>query len=332
MRPASLDGPVIKAVVTERRSVRAQNPAGRPEALGLPAEHPPVHSFLGVPIASPSRVYGWITLRNKLGAEEFSDADEQAAALGSHAGIAYENVRLIEDLHRRLSIQDEDRRRALARAREEECSRLARLLHDRLGQAWTGLKMDLHWLGAKLAAAPNRPVKDVTDKVESMMRHVEETIVATRDIANELRPAVLDRLGLLAGIEWQGEEFERRSGIRCRVNMRVEHVDLDLGRSTLVFRIVQEALTNVFQHARATRATISVRGTARRLTVSVADNGRGIPSDRLISDDSLGFVGMREHAALLGGRLEVRKGRPNGTRIMLIVPLPDRRLALRDSS
>jgi signal transduction histidine kinase len=321
MKPPSVQGGVIGTVLGERRPVRARNPDGRPEALGLPADDPPVSSLLSVPIASSSHVYGWLSLRNKLGADEFSDADERAAVvLGAHAGIAYENATLLDDLRRRIVVLEEERQRTSLRVREEERAELSRTLHDQIGQTLAGLKMDLAWLSAQIESSPSSN-KSLIDKAEAMRLRLDETIQFVRSTATELRPGVLDKLGLVAAIEWQVAEFERRSGIRSRVDTRIDHVDLDRDRSAAAFRVVQEALDNALQHANATRVTVSVRGSAERLTVSIADNGRGISDGEIASRESLGLMGMRERAALLGGSLEVRRRRPAGTLVKLTVPL-----------
>jgi two-component system cell cycle sensor histidine kinase/response regulator CckA len=259
----SVDSALLTAVVRGRRPARTRNPDGRPEALGLPSDHPAVSSLLCVPIASPGRVYGWLSLRNKLGTDEFTEADERAAVtVGAHAGIAYENMRLFEDLHRRT----------------------------------TALELELHRTSA----------------------------CAGEEERAELRPPVLDKLGLVAAIEWQAEEFERRSGIRCRVDSRIDQIMLEAPRATAVFKIIQEALANVLQHARATRATVTVGRSGPSLTVLVADNGLGISERDLANGASHGLLGMRERADLLDGRLEVRRRKRSGTVVSLTLPLISR--------
>jgi signal transduction histidine kinase/ActR/RegA family two-component response regulator len=327
MKPPSVAGALLSAVVRERRPVRTRNPQGRPESLGLPAGHPPVSSLLSVPIASPSRVYGWLSLRNKLGTDEFTEADERVAmTLGTHAGTAYEKARLFDDLQRRVTALEQELGRTTERVREEERTRLSRTLHDQMGQALVGLKIDVQWLASQLASMGKAPTRDTRERVDSILQRLDETIESIRTTAGDLRPAVLDKLGLVAAIEWQAEEFQRRSGIGCRVNSRVAEIDIEPRRATAVFTIVQEALTNVLLHARAARVTVTVRRSVEALTVSVADNGRGIEDGDLANGRSLGLIGMRERAALLGGRLEVRRRRPTGTVVRLTVPLAGARV------
>jgi PAS domain S-box-containing protein len=230
-------------------------------------------------------------------------------------------LRESHDQLRRLSARSRARR-------EEDRTRLARELHDQLGQALAGIKIDLHWIGQHLG--PDGEAEGVLGKVDATMRLVDDTIWRVRRLSSQLRPPVLDKLGLVAAIEWEAKEFERRVGIRTRVQLNAEHVALDPGRATAVFRMLQEALTNVATHAQATRITVAVRQSSSALAVSVSDNGRGIPRDQIGSLDSLGLLGMRERAALLGGSVEVRGNRPRGTMVTVSIPLADRRASPRD--
>jgi signal transduction histidine kinase len=162
------------------------------------------------------------------------------------------------------------------------------------------------------------------------MRLVDDTIWRVRRLSGQLRPPVLDKLGLVAAIEWEAKEFERRAGIRTRVQSNREHVALDPGRATAVFRMLQESLMNVATHAKATRINVTVREAGGALAVAVSDNGRGIPSEQVDGADSLGLLGMRERAALLGGSIEVHANRPRGTVVVMSIPLADRRSSPRD--
>jgi signal transduction histidine kinase/DNA-binding NarL/FixJ family response regulator len=328
LKPRPVRGPLLTTVVREGRAVRLQNPAGRPEALGLPAEHPAVSSLLSVPIATSSRVYGWLNLGNKLGMHEFTEADERlAATLGAHAGIAYENADVFRELNDRIASLEQELQDTSARIREEERAQLSRTLHDHVGQVLAGLKFDLHWLVAQLIPVPRSSSHDITRRFDSMQQRLNEAIESVRRTANELRPAVMDTLGFVAAIESHAEEFERRSGIRCVVDCRIVERDLEPPWGTAIFRIVQEALTNVLQHAHATRATITMRRSAKSLTVSVADNGRGISDSDLTKSGSLGLLGMRERATLLGGRVDVLNRKPKGTTVRVTVPFTRTRTA-----
>jgi len=200
---------------------------------------------------------------------------------------------------------------------EEERTRIAREIHDELGQALTGLKMDLTWLAGRLDAAQ----KPLAEKAASMFQLIDETVQAVRRIATGLRPGVLDDVGLPAAIEWQAKDFRMRTGIRCHVALPTGSVELDQDRSTATFRIFQELLTNVARHAGATRVDVQVRLDENLLTLEVQDNGKGIPTSTLGSSKSLGLLGMHERAQMVGGTLEIMGDQGRGTHAKVSIPL-----------
>lgn len=223
-------------------------------------------------------------------------------------------LRRSNDRYRRLS----DHSRNL---REEERARLSRDIHDRLGQSLTGLKMDLAWL---LALCDRFEPTSARSAIAVMMDRIDTTIGIVRRIAGDLRPGVLDRLGLQAAIEWRATEFERRGGVRCRVTSTGEPPALDHLQSTELFRILEEILTNVSRHAKATLVRITMKGERGKFAVHVYDNGRGIPLEAVDSEQSLGLIGMRERATLLGGTLIVSRGRRRGTLVVVRIPVRPR--------
>jgi PAS domain S-box-containing protein len=214
-----------------------------------------------------------------------------------------------------------ERLRALAAhlqaAREEERTRVAREIHDELGQALTGLKMDLSWLRKKLPKEHD-PLREKTD---SMLALMDQTIQSVRRISTELRPGVLDDLGLTAAIEWQIQEFQKRTGIKCQLAARLEDIDIDRPRSTALFRIFQETLTNIARHAHATRVRIKLQQHNGDVSLQVQDNGHGIPKNKLSDSRSLGILGMRERALLLGGEVTLQGVRGKGTKVTARIPV-----------
>ncbi len=204
-------------------------------------------------------------------------------------------------------------------AREEERALIARELHDELGQLLTGLKIDITWLAHELTRDPNRPTNDVVNRLQAMAGLVELSMKTIQQIVSRLRPAVLDHFGLTEGLQWEAAAFEQRTGIRCRVSGGTRS-ELAPDRATAVFRIFQEALTNVARHAHAGAVRISVRETSRNLMLDIRDNGRGITAADAQAPQSTGIVGMRERARLLGGELMVTGTRGRGTRIALRIP------------
>ena len=224
---------------------------------------------------------------------------------------------LAEDkLHRSL-----DQLRALTSylqyVREEERTRIAREVHDELGQALTGLKLDMSWLAARLA----RNARPVQEKVKTMVDHIDETIQTVRRIATELRPGILDSLGLAAALEWQANEFQSRTGIPCQVVAAFDDSQLPQQFATVFFRIYQETLTNIIRHAGATRVEVRLAEEAGALVLRVRDNGRGISEEEIANTRSIGLVGMRERATLNGGELALEGAPGKGTTVTLRVPL-----------
>ncbi len=201
--------------------------------------------------------------------------------------------------------------------REEERTRIAREVHDELGQALTGLKLDMSWLASKLG----KNAKQVQQKVKTMVDHIDATIQTVRRIATELRPGILDSLGLIAAMEWQANEFQSRSGIPCVVTTTLEETIWDQDITTVFFRIFQETLTNIIRHAHATRVAVRLDQDQDTLVMTVSDNGRGITEDEMASTRSLGLLGMRERATLIGGELTLQGAPGQGTTVTLRVPL-----------
>jgi signal transduction histidine kinase len=219
----------------------------------------------------------------------------------------------------RLRASEENLRALAARlqsVREEERARIAREIHDELGQALTGLKMDLTWLNGRLPGQ-----KNVAEKVQSMFKLIDGTIQSVRKIATLLRPEVLDQLGLAAAVGWQAREFQMRTGIRCKVSLPAEPVAAGPELSTAAFRIFQELLTNVARHAAATRVEVSMRAETGRLVLEVHDNGKGISEAELGGTKSLGLLGMRERAMAFGGSVEIAGSGGKGTRVTVLLPL-----------
>jgi signal transduction histidine kinase len=203
--------------------------------------------------------------------------------------------------------------------REEEGTRISREIHDELGQSLTGLKMDLTWLSRRLTDN-----KALEPKIKSMFGLIDDTIRSVRRIASRLRPEALDQLGLVAAIGWQARDFQMRTGIRCKVTLPAEALNVDQETSTGVFRIFQELLTNVARHANATKVDVCMEVAPDALLLTVQDNGRGIAQQDASSGKSLGLMGMRERALLLGGDIRIEGSRAKGTRADVRIPLANR--------
>jgi PAS domain S-box-containing protein len=205
----------------------------------------------------------------------------------------------------------------LQKVREEERTYIAREIHDELGQVCTAIKMDLALIGNKLTARQSR----LRGKVEAATQLVDGMIVTLRRIASELRPTTLDDLGLQAALESHAQEFESRTGIRCSVTLPQEPLMLDKDRSTAIFRIFQESLTNVARHSHATSVEARFFHEPHRLIFQIVDNGTGFDPESAKAGKSLGLIGMQERALLLGGEFKT-EGKPGaGTTVTLTLPL-----------
>jgi signal transduction histidine kinase len=209
----------------------------------------------------------------------------------------------------------------LQTVREEERTRIAREVHDELGQALTSCKLDLSWIAGKLPAE----LKPLLEKARALTAHIDSTIQTVRRISSELRPGVLDHLGLVAAIEWQANEFQNRTGIRCDLRARVREPLPNQDLATTFFRIFQETLTNVIRHAGATHVWVELKEAAGNITLEVKDNGRGIERTEIFNNRSMGLLGMRERAALLGGIFKIGSiPRGKGTRVRVSIPVQRR--------
>ncbi|MDX2090138.1 MAG: histidine kinase [Kofleriaceae bacterium] len=199
--------------------------------------------------------------------------------------------------------------------REEERTGIAREIHDELGQALTALKLDLAWIARRRGDDPA-----ISGKLREMMSSTDDLIATVRRISSELRPGILDDVGLAAAIEWQAEEFHRRTGIHSTVSSALGDVQLERGLATAVFRIFQEAITNVARHASASAIFVDLRLERGRLKLDIADDGIGLP-DSPPRIGALGLLGMRERARRLDGECVITRREPRGTLVSLTVPL-----------
>ncbi|NUN97809.1 MAG: PAS domain-containing sensor histidine kinase [Candidatus Omnitrophica bacterium] len=202
--------------------------------------------------------------------------------------------------------------------REQEKTRIAREIHDELGQSLTGIKLQLSWLRENL----DSDKEALARKVQSVIGIVDSSILSLQRICVELRPAILDDLGLLDAIEWMAQEFVARTGIECRVSARPRRIPLKGYPATALFRICQEALTNVARHANATRVRISLRWDNGNLMMRVADNGRGITEREVTAPDSFGITCMRERAVELGGSVMINGKMGTTLTVRLPVRMP----------
>lgn len=200
---------------------------------------------------------------------------------------------------------------------EKERARIAREIHDDLGQALTILNMDLAWLAKKVTT--NQPL--LIEKINSMSALTLNAVQSVKMICADLRPGILDDFGIAAAIEWQAEEFEKRTKVNTCVTIEPSDFTLDEKRTTALFRIFQEALTNILRHARASLVEVNLRKTSRDVVLQVKDNGIGIPQLVLSQSTSLGLLGIQERVHALDGNTEIKHATDQGTIIRVSIPI-----------
>jgi signal transduction histidine kinase len=253
-------------------------------------------------------------LRSKVSV--FVELHRKNAALSSEITerkIAEERLRESEIKLRALAAR-------LISIREEERARIAREIHDELGQALTSLKMDLTWLVKQLDQAE----KPLLTRADTMCRLIDSTVQVVRRMSTGMRPEILDDMGLVAAIGWQTKEFQKRLGIRCRAELPTQPTHLGNELSTAVFRIFQEILTNIARHAKATGVFVQLRISDERLSLKVTDDGVGMAESAVHARESLGLLGMQERAQLFGGKVTFQASPGRGTTVSVVIPLSQR--------
>jgi signal transduction histidine kinase len=287
---------------------------------------------LYIPIQTePGRLSGILVLGQKLSQQPYSSEEKELlTALSSQMAIALENARLYAASQQEVAERkraEEELRQSHEQLRnlsahiesttETERTSIAREVHDELGQALTAIKMDLSWINKRLPKEQETIIK----KTGEMSRLIDTTIQTVKRISTKLRPGVLDDLGLIAAIEWQVQEFQERTRIKCELTADGEDINIDRDLATAVFRILQEALTNVARHAIATRVEVSLKKGDGQLVLQVRDNGKGITEKQIAHPKSLGLIGMRERAHSWNGSIKIDGISGKGTAVTVSIPL-----------
>jgi signal transduction histidine kinase len=239
------------------------------------------------------------------------DMNRMLSAELAERALSEQRLRTSEEKLRALALH-------LQSVREEERIRIAREVHDDLGQALTGLKFDIALFTRNYE---NEPAQARAEKAAALNATIDRLINAVRRISSGLRPEVLDEIGLAAALEWQAREFQKRTGTRIQLNIAPEFREPDKERATALFRIFQELVTNVARHANATRVTATLDSSPSALTLVVSDNGRGIRDEEIESRRSLGFLGLRERVLAFGGTVEATGQEGKGTCVAVTVPV-----------
>ena len=245
---------------------------------------------------------------------ELAAANEELKKEIAERQRAEEELKATSEQLRKLSAR-------LQSAIEEERTRIARELHDELGSALAVLKWGLEEIKALSIAMPTAEIENAREKLTTLTALIDTTFAAVRRISSELRPGLLDEAGLVAAIEWAAKQFEERTGIVCRFESSVENPHLSREQSTAVFRISQEALTNILRHAEATRVEITMNEEGGQFVLTISDNGRGITAQQQSGTETLGIIGMRERAHLMRGEVSITRAEGGGTVVTVRVPI-----------
>jgi signal transduction histidine kinase len=299
---------VLGVLISEPEPLRLSNVADHPRSYGFPENHPPMTTFLGVPVTIRGKAYGNLYLTEKRDGADFDEIDEESVVvLAAWAGIAIDNARSVA----------EDRLRQTMEASDRERKYWARELHDETLQGLGALRLLL--ASALRRGSPEALDAAVREAVEQLLSEIEKL----RGLITELRPAALDELGLPAAIEALAERSSVTGGLEITGDVALAESSED-GRlspelESTIYRLAQEALTNVVKHARAERAEIRVISRGHQIEIEVSDDGIGF--DPELKPPGFGLTGMRERLDLVGGRLEVESAVGHGTTVRAAVPV-----------
>ena len=292
------------------------------------------HGHYIVPLKSFNHLVGVLFLYTDINPSWYQHGQEVLLSIGGLIANTIERKQIDEELeeHRnRLEavvssrtqdlIQAKEQYRNLSnqiqQVREEEKSRIAREVHDQLGQELTALKIDAIQLGKKLAAGQT----DLKSKIESMTQTIDETIKSVQHIATELRPPILDAFGICEAISWQANEFQKRHGLKFDLKLSQSQVEIDKSLQTSLFRVFQEAVINILRHANASQVKVNMSYEKRNLIFIIEDNGIGIKKRDLESPESLGLIGIKERVYPWDGQVNFEGPPRKGTIVTVTIPL-----------
>ncbi len=272
-------------------------------------------TFVGFPMRVGQKIIGCLNLAHTESIEISEETSQWVEGMANYVAVLMERKRVEEELRISREQLREFSRRTQS-AVEEERKRIAREIHDELGQELSLLQLDL---GLMLDGVPNAE-KKLRSQANAMSKLIDSAIRSVQKISTDLRPTLLDSLGLGAAVDWASREFQKRTKVRCHVSVNPPDLKLDQDRSTALFRILQEALTNILRHAQATRVEVCLMSQGNAVVLNIRDNGVGIPLDRITDPKSVGLTGMRERVLPWGGSVVVARRPDKGTEIIVRVP------------
>ena len=318
---------LLGEVIVADGPVRLADLAADPRSGGFPPGHPPMRTFLGVPILRAGRRYGNLYLTEKAGGAPFDDTDEAlVTALAAFAAGAIETAELLASERSRAAAEEQARARRellgqVIAAQEAERARVSRDLHDDVGQALTSVLLGLRLVEDSLTE-PDVDPGDARQRIAELRELVSDGLRRARQLAFDLRPTVLDDVGLAAALQRLSEDVASRSGLTVELDTSALAPDERLAPEieTVIYRVVQEALTNVVRHASATTASVALAARDGRIRTLIEDDGAGFDPEQTTPRAHLGVEGMLERAELVGGTVTVTSAVGAGTTIVLEVP------------
>tara|TARA_B100000315_G_scaffold47101_1_gene41896 strand:- start:22136 stop:25192 length:3057 start_codon:yes stop_codon:yes gene_type:complete len=251
---------------------------------------------------------------------------EKAEFISDNAGKLLKTIGTVHDITEQHKADEEISRyheqlrnlsARLQRLQEDERKSIAREIHDEFGQSLTGMKMELSWIRKKMTSDDS----EIHERLHSMNDLIDDSIYSVQSLSTQLRPSLLDELGLSAAVEWQLKEFENRTQVECILDLENENIVIDPDRSIAIFRILQESLTNVARHSKADKVNVKLGQTNGKVVLEVHDNGRGINAYKLKNEQSLGILGMKERASLWDGTMEIMGKKNEGTTVYVEIPI-----------
>lgn len=301
-------------VIRQRRPVIVNDyDATNEYKKGYPKGHVSIERFLIIPIFSAGKIVAVAAVANKVSEYDESDVNRLTSLL-------HEMWNLIEHKRAEEEIKKSNEQlnmlyQHLSKIREEECAAISRNIHDEIGQALSALKMDLSWTFENIESK-----EKVSIRIANMIKLVTETIKTIHFISSELRPRILDDLGLTDAIEWYCDEFKKKSGIKCMIDLDMIRTQ-NPEKNIALFRILQESLTNIIRHSNAKNVTVKLAVSQEEIHLTVQDDGIGIQKKTLESWKSLGLIGMNERIRQFHGQLNVESEIKKGTKISATIPI-----------
>ena len=312
---AELDDAFSGVIIKTGKPLVISHATSHPEYRSTILQQLGAETFVGYPMTVNGKIIGAIGLAHPENIQIDDQTKQWMESLSNYVAALTEMKRSESEL-RASQEQLRDLTAHLQSAIEDQRKSIAREIHDELGQQLSLLQLELGLVDSKLRSDQ----KELRKQFKSMSNLIDSAVHTVQRISSDLRPTLLDNLGIGAAVEWQVKEFQKRTTIACDVVVAPPDLKLDQDRSTALFRILQEALTNVARHARATKVVVRFNVHNQEIQLSIKDNGIGIPKDRVSDSKSFGLIGMRERIYQFGGAVTVVGVPGNGTQVNVTIP------------